>query len=58
MGLGAGIATSAITTNINFFNINQTQYIDYAPKNFANNNPIFLLSPNFNTQSNYLTNIR
>jgi hypothetical protein len=55
MGLGAGITASAITTNYNFYNTqNQHQYIDYAPKNFANNNPIFLLSPNFNTQSNLI----
>ncbi len=59
MGLGAGVAASAITSNYNFFNTqNQNQYIDFAPKNFANNNTIYLLSPNFNTQSNYLTNIR
>ena len=59
MGLGAGVAASAITSNYNFFNTqNQNQYIDFAPKNFANNNTIYLLSPNFNTHSNYLTNIR
>jgi hypothetical protein len=53
MGLGAGMSASAIATNLNFFNTNQTQYNDYSPKNLANN-PSWLFSPNFNTQSNYL----
>ncbi len=60
MGLGAGVSTSATTTNYNFFNTqNQTPYNDYIPKNIARtNNPTWLISPHFNAQSNYLTNFR
>ena len=56
MGLGAGVSTSAITTNYNFFNTqNQYQYIDYTPRNLARpNNSNWFFSPNFNAQSNYL----